>query len=68
MPAPNAMRPLTVDQVRMLQVDNVVSAKARDDTRTLAGLGVTDLHTIGSIVPGYLERFQPKGQFTHYRG
>lgn len=67
-PAPNSWRPLTVDQVRMLQVDNVVSDAAQKGGRTLADLGVTDLHTIGSIVPAYLERFQSKGQFSHYRG
>ena len=67
-PLPNSWRPLTVDQVCMLQVDNVLSATALKDGRTLAGLGITDLHTIQSIVPAYLERFQPKGQFSHYRG
>lgn len=67
-PLPNAMRPLTVDQVRMLQSDNIVSALARADGRTIAALGVTQPHTIGTIVPHYLERFQPKGQYAHYRG
>ena len=67
-PLPNSLRPLTVDQVRMLQSDNIVSKAALDQGRTIAGLGVGELHTIGSIVPGYLERFQPKGQFAHYRG
>ena len=67
-PLPNALRPLTVDQVRMLQTDNIVSKAALDQGRTLAGLGVSETHAIGSIVPGYLERFQPKGQFAHYRG
>jgi uncharacterized protein YbjT (DUF2867 family) len=66
-PLPNSLRPLTVDQVRMLQADSIVSTKARDENRTLAGLGVSDPHTIASIVPGYLERFQPKGQYAHYK-
>ncbi len=65
---PNGMRPLTVDQVRMLQSDNVVSAAAIKEGRTLAGLGVIAPHTIAAIVPTYLERFQPKGQYAHYRG
>lgn len=65
---PNSMRPLTVDQVRMLQSDNVVSAAAIKENRTLAALGVTAPHTMASIVPAYLERFQPKGQYAHYRG
>ena len=44
-PLPNAVRPLTVDQVRMLQVDNVVSAAAETEGRTLAGLGITAPHS-----------------------
>lgn len=67
-PLPNSLRPLTVDQVRMLQTDNVVSDSAVADGRTLAGLGVTAPHTIASIVPAYLERYQAKGQYAHYRG
>ena len=65
---PNALRPLTVDQVRMLQADIVVSAAAIAEGRTLAGLGVTTPHSIASVVPEYLERFQSKGQYVHYRG
>jgi NADH dehydrogenase len=67
-PLPNAIRPLTVDQVRMLTRDNVVSATAIAEGRTLAGLGIDDPATMASIVPTYLERFRPKGQFAHYRG
>ena len=67
-PLPNGLRPLTVDQVRMLQGDNVVCKAALDEGRTLAGLGVTAPHSIDSIVPAYLERFQSKGQYVHYRG
>jgi NADH dehydrogenase len=67
-PLPNSLRPLTVDQVRMLQRDNIVSEVAKSEGRTLAGLGVTTPQMISSIVPGYLERFQAKGQFAHYRG
>lgn len=67
-PLPNRLRPLTVDQVRMLQRDNVVSQKAVAEGRTLAALGVAHPHAIGAIVPTYLERFRPKGQFAHYRG
>jgi NADH dehydrogenase len=68
LPLPNAMRPLTVDQVRMLQSDNIVSAAAQAEGRTLAGLGIGEPATMAAIVPTYLERFQPKGQFAHYRG
>jgi uncharacterized protein YbjT (DUF2867 family) len=67
-PLPNALRPITVDQVRLLQVDNVVSEAARKDGRTLAGLGITAPHGCASIVPAYLERFRPRGQYSHYRG
>jgi uncharacterized protein YbjT (DUF2867 family) len=67
-PLPNSMRPLTVDQIRMLQRDNVVGQAAEAEGRTLAGLGVANPQMIEAIVPGYLERFQPHGQFAHYRG
>lgn len=66
-PLPNALRPMTLDQVRLLQTDNVVSAEAEADGRTLMGLGVNP-HFIQTIVPRYLERFKPRGQFEHYRG
>lgn len=67
-PLPNALRPLTVDQVRMLQADNVVSAAALAEGRTLQSLGVHGPHAIDSIVPTYLESYRPKGQYSHYRG
>ncbi len=67
-PLPNSLRPLTVDQVRLLQSDNVVSKIAEAEGRTLAGLGIEHPHTMAAIVPGYLERFQRHGQFAHYRG
>ncbi|MCA3613435.1 MAG: complex I NDUFA9 subunit family protein [Methylobacterium sp.] len=53
---------LTVDQVRMLETDNVVSAQAIAARRTLAGLGVTPT-TIEAVVPSYLYRFRKHGQF-----
>lgn len=67
-PLPNSIRPMTVDQVRMLQQDNVVTDQAKSEGRTFEALGVTAPHTIASIVPAYLERFKPRGQFAHYRG
>lgn len=67
-PLPNSLRPLTFDQVRLLQTDNVVSSAALKEGRTLSGLGIASAQSIGSIVPGYLERFRPKGQYSHYRG
>jgi NADH dehydrogenase len=68
LPLPNSLRPLTVDQVRMLQQPNVVSSAAVKEGRTLAAFGIERPHTMAAIVPGYLERFQPHGQFAHYRG
>lgn len=67
-PLPNGLRPLTVDQVRMLKGDNIVSDKAKQESRTLAALGVDRPQAIASVVPAYLERFQEKGQYAHYRG
>jgi len=67
-PLPNALRPITLDQVRMLQVDNVVSDAAVSEGRTIAALGVSHPQAAGVIVPAYLERYRPRGQFSHYRG
>ncbi len=67
-PLPNSLRPITVDQVRLLESDTVVSADAIKEGRTLAALGVAAPDSIGSIVPEYLERFRAKGQYSRYRG
>ena len=67
-PLPASLRPLTVDQIRMLQIPNVVSAAAGADGRTLAGLGVRQARSMESVVPEYLESFRPNGQFASYRG
>lgn len=67
-PLPSSLRPLTVDQVRLLKSDNVVSKKAIEEGRTLAAFGINAPHTMGAVVPTYLERFKPKGQYAHYRG
>ena len=67
-PLPNSMRPITVDQVRMLKSNNVVSDAAKSENRTIAALGVAHPKAAGVVVPEYLERFKPKGQFAHYRG
>jgi NADH dehydrogenase len=67
-PLPHWMRPLTVDQIRMLQVPNVVSAAAVQDGRTLAALGVSHPCSMQIVVPEYLEPFRPRGQFASYRG
>ena len=56
--------PITVDQIRMLQRDNVVSAEATSAQRTLAGLGIAEPRGIELIVPPYLQRFRPSGEFS----
>ncbi|CAN1722861.1 NADH dehydrogenase (ubiquinone) 1 alpha subcomplex subunit 9 [Hyphomicrobium sp. 1Nfss2.1] len=66
-PLPNALRPVTYDQILLLQKDNVVSDAAKSEKRTLAELGIPAPHGIGAIVPAYLERFQARGQFASYR-
>jgi NADH dehydrogenase len=54
--------PLTPDQVEMLRSDNVVSAEASRQGRTLEGLGIVPA-AIESVVPSYLWRFRKTGQF-----
>jgi NADH dehydrogenase len=56
--------PITLDQVRLLQNDNIVGAEAIRDQRTLEGLGVTDPKSIEVIVPPYLQRYRPRGEFS----
>ncbi len=53
---------LTRDQVLMLKSDNVVSTAAQSDGRTLEGLGIKP-DSVEAIVPSYLYRFRPAGQF-----
>jgi NADH dehydrogenase len=57
---------LTVDQVRMLETDNVVSDEATRAGRTLDGVGIEPI-AVASVVPDYLEQFRPRGQFSVYR-
>ena len=59
--------PLTLDQVRLLEKDNVVSEAAKRDRRTLEGLGIVDPVAIEAVVPDYLEQYRPKGQFSDYQ-
>lgn len=54
---------LTRDQVELLKTDNVVSAEAMRENRTLQGLGVPQT-SMEAILPGYLWRFRKAGQFT----
>jgi uncharacterized protein YbjT (DUF2867 family) len=56
---PFAAPPLTDDQVKMLKTDNVVSPSAKG----FGDLGITQLESVEAIVPTYLVRFKPYGQF-----
>ncbi|MBL4894989.1 MAG: complex I NDUFA9 subunit family protein [Emcibacter sp.] len=49
---------ITLDQLRMLKVDNVVS----DEARGLADLGITPT-ILEAVLPTYLHQYRPKGQF-----
>ena len=51
--------PITGNQVELLKRDNVVSENAL----TITDLGVDELETIEAIVPSYLYRFRPYGQY-----
>ncbi len=54
---------LTLDQVRQLGHDNIVSEAAERDGRTLEGLGVAP-HAMALVIPGYLQRYRRAGQFS----
>lgn len=51
--------PITGDQVELLKSDNVVT----DGALTIEDLGVTTLESIEAMVPSYLYRFRPYGQY-----
>ena len=53
---------MTRDQLKLLRSDNVVSAAAKAEGRTLEALGI-EPRSIESIVPTYLYRFRKHGQF-----
>lgn len=55
---------LTPDQVELLKTDNVVSHHAETAGHTLAGLGI-QAESTAAVLPSYLWRFRPAGQFTH---
>ncbi|MGI9387653.1 MAG: complex I NDUFA9 subunit family protein [Methyloligellaceae bacterium] len=57
---------LTVDQVRLLEHDNVVSDDAKASRRTIERLGIDPL-PVSAVVPEYLERFRARGEFEAFR-
>ncbi|HEX4297638.1 MAG TPA: complex I NDUFA9 subunit family protein [Devosia sp.] len=65
MAMPMALLPkplLTGDQVRLLNHDNVVSGEAVQAGLTLAAFGITP-RPLEAVLPSYLWRFAPNGQF-----
>ncbi|MGI9351531.1 MAG: complex I NDUFA9 subunit family protein [Rhizobiaceae bacterium] len=55
--------PITSDQVEMLRNDNVVSADANRESRTLVGIGIEPT-PMSAVLPSYLVQYRPHGQFT----
>jgi NADH dehydrogenase len=55
--------PITTDQVKLLKSDNVVSKHAETEGLTLKGLGILPT-MLSSVLPSYLVRYRPRGQFT----
>lgn len=55
---------LTIDQVKLLQSNNVVSEEARKEGRSIAAFGISPQSTV-AILPTYLWRYRVAGQFTH---
>ncbi len=53
---------LTTDQVRLLEVDNVVSEEAKREDRTLEGLGIRP-QALEAVLPNYLWQYRATGQF-----
>ena len=57
---PNA--PLTLDQLRMLRTDNIVSSEAAVQLRDCRALGINP-YPLQAVLPSYLARFRPSGEF-----
>lgn len=57
-PFPLSMRPITYDQVLLLKNDNMVSAAAITEKRTLQDLGIAQPKRIDDVVPHYLAKFR----------
>ncbi len=61
-----AMLDMTRDQVELLKGDNVVSAAAIAEGRTLRGLGIAP-ESYEAVVPAYLYRYRKTGQYAAQR-
>jgi uncharacterized protein YbjT (DUF2867 family) len=55
--------PLTADQVTLLKSDNIVSAKAQTEGRTLQAFGIEPT-SVEAVLPSYVVRYRPQGQYT----
>lgn len=53
----------TAGQIKMLKHDCIVSESAKTEGRTLEGVGIKP-QTMEAILPAYLWRFRPQGQFS----
>ncbi|ODN70258.1 complex I NDUFA9 subunit family protein [Methylobrevis pamukkalensis] len=58
--------PITRDQIELLKTDNLVSAEAEAEGRTLAGLGI-EPQTLAAILPTYLYRYTTRGQYDRHK-
>ncbi|WP_375609999.1 MULTISPECIES: complex I NDUFA9 subunit family protein [unclassified Bartonella] len=54
---------VTANQIRFLQMDNIVSKEAIENGYTLEGVGITP-RAMTAFLPSYLWRFRPHGQFS----
>jgi NADH dehydrogenase len=54
--------PLTLDQIKLLARDNVVSAEAESEGRTFRAVGLAP-HSLAAILPTYLWVYRSGGQF-----
>ena len=54
--------PLTVDQVRSLQIDNVVSPAMARKKKTFDGVGMSP-QSLHALLPQYLYCYRPQGQY-----
>ncbi|MFP3943249.1 MAG: complex I NDUFA9 subunit family protein [Alphaproteobacteria bacterium] len=57
--------PLTLDQVRQLKIDNVVRPGGEENVGTIQDLGIQPT-AAEVILPTYLWRFRPRGQYADY--
>ena len=53
---------ITGEQITLLGIDNVVSPEASKEKRTLQGMGITP-RPLDAVLPSYIWRFSPNGQF-----